>query len=128
MAVATVYSQILLYRRLLRPPRPLAKLDRQAIHNIAEICQKQHACDARLLQRLHWPLMAAAVSTEDAAQRDWLLARLGELQGLHIEAAWAHEVAQRVRDEQLALGPGAWIDMGAILREYTIRPCDFSNR
>lgn len=119
MAVANIYSQILLHRRLLCPHCPLVSLDRQAIRNIVEICRKQYTCDKRLLQRLNLPLMAAAINTDHSAESQWLLARLYEMKDLHIEGAWAYEVAQRVLSEQQTRGPGSWIDLGDLLREYT---------
>ncbi|KAL4946745.1 hypothetical protein BDV06DRAFT_208403 [Aspergillus oleicola] len=65
MAVSTFYAQVLFHRRLLYPAGPLSAFHSAAVTNIIEIAQKQYASDPRLLRRLHWPILMAAIETED---------------------------------------------------------------
>lgn len=120
-AAATVYAHVILQRRLFRWLEPPTSLDKQAVDNMIDICRKQHACSPRLLQRLRWPLLVAAIDTDDAVQRDWLLERMAELKDLDIEGPWTHTMAQRVIREQANLPPGSCADFGAMLREYAAK-------
>lgn len=118
MAVTTFYSQIPFYPRLLCAPGPPTAPYRQAVQYLTEIIRKQHASDPRLLRRLHWPLLAAAIEAEDAVQREWLRQRLSELRGFHTECLWAHDITELVLARQDA-SVEDYVDLGAILRAYS---------
>ncbi|KAL3454400.1 Rh-like protein/ammonium transporter [Aspergillus insuetus] len=67
MAVSLFYAHVLFHRRLLTPPGPPSKFHRLAVTNIIEITKKQYESDPRLMRRLHWPILMAAIETEDAS-------------------------------------------------------------
>ncbi|KAH8422347.1 Zn(II)2Cys6 transcription factor [Aspergillus melleus] len=115
MAVSTFYAQILFHRRLLRPPGPPSTIHRHAVTNILEITRKQYTSEPRLLRRLHWPLLMAAIETEDPVQRDWIRQRLSELQQYHSEFRWAHDLVDEVLARQDA-SQGEYVDLAQLLR------------
>lgn len=119
MAVTTFYAQVLFHRRLLRPPGPPSTIHRHAVTNILEITHKQYISDPRLLRRLHWPLLMAAIETEDPGQRDWICQRLSELRKHHSEYRWAHDLADEVLARQDA-SQGQYVDLAEILRNQDI--------
>ncbi|KAI9373344.1 Rh-like protein/ammonium transporter [Aspergillus egyptiacus] len=65
MAVCNFYAQVLFHRRVLCAPGPPSNFQRVAVTHIIEIATKQYASDPRLIRRLHWPLLMAAIETEN---------------------------------------------------------------
>jgi hypothetical protein len=88
------------------------------VTNILEIVQKQFNADPRTLRRLHWPLLMAAIETDDAEQRGWLRQRLQELRDFHSEYARANQVAEEVLAQQAK--SGQYVDLGELLQQYHV--------
>ncbi|KAJ5102425.1 hypothetical protein NUU61_004647 [Penicillium alfredii] len=100
MAVSTFYAQVLIHRRLLCVDTLRGAIHRQATTGIIDIARKQFTSDPRLLRRLHWPLLMAAIETDNAVQRTWLQQRLFDLRNFHSEYVWANDVADQVLAQQ----------------------------
>ncbi|KAL2822921.1 Rh-like protein/ammonium transporter [Aspergillus granulosus] len=88
MAVSLFYAHALFHRRLLCPPGPPSNFHRLAVTNIIEITKKQYEADPQLMRRLHWPLLMAAIETEDKSYREWLQDRLTSLHKMSVLSAW----------------------------------------
>lgn len=116
--MSVFYAQILFHRRLLYADKPRTAIHRQAVTNILEIVQKQFNADPRTLRRLHWPLLMAAIETDDAEQRGWLRQRLQELRDFHSEYARANQVADEVLAQQDK--SGQYVDLGELLQQYHV--------
>jgi hypothetical protein len=114
MAVSTFYGQVLLHRRLLCVDSLPLGIHQQATAGIIDICQKQFLSDPRLLRRLHWPLLMAAIETNDITHQSWLRQRLWELRDFHSEFIWAHDVAEQVLALQ-DVGQGRYINLADFL-------------
>ncbi|KAJ5256751.1 hypothetical protein N7478_012855 [Penicillium angulare] len=114
MGVCTLYSQILLHRRLLCPDDPPASIHRQATAGIIDITRKQFTADPRLLWRLHWPLLMALIETDSTENRVWLRQRLFELRDFHSEYAWANEMANQIMAQQ-DLSEGGYVNFAELL-------------
>lgn len=114
MAVSTFYSQIILHRRLLCPDLLPTAIHRQATAGIVDISRKQMASDPRLLRRLHWPLLAALIETDDVNHRMWLRQRLFDMRDFHTEFVWANELADAVLARQ-DVSQGRYANLAEVL-------------
>ncbi|KAJ5718577.1 hypothetical protein N7488_004223 [Penicillium malachiteum] len=114
MGVSTFYAQILLHRRLLCVDNPPTSIHRQATVGIVEIARKQFAADPRLLRRLHWPLLMAAIETDDANHRLWIRQRLFELRDFHSEYVWANKMADQILAQQ-DVSQGRYVNLAELL-------------
>lgn len=110
LAVANFYAQVLFHGRVLRADNPPSGLRRQAIGQILEIVRRQYSSSPRLMLRFQWPLLMAAISTDDGVQRDWLRQRLEEVSGRHSGFAWACRVADEVERQ------GQAVDLAEVFR------------
>jgi hypothetical protein len=74
-----------------------------------QIAYTDYGRDKRYLAAQVWGLFMAGIETDDEIHRDWILERLAELKGLHLESPWASEVLERVirsgKTESLDLMP-----------------------
>ncbi|KAE8147183.1 hypothetical protein BDV25DRAFT_37458 [Aspergillus avenaceus] len=120
MGVGIFYGQILFHRRLLSPDQAPRTLHRHALRNILETAHKQYAYDPRLLRRLHWPLLVAAIETDDPTQRDWIRHRLGEMCEFHNEYRWAIGLVDEVLARQDA-SKGDYVNLAELLRNRPIQ-------
>lgn len=114
MAVCTLYTEILLHRRLLCVESPPTAIHRQATAGIIDIARKQMASDSRLMRRLQWPLLMAMIETEDDNQRAWLRQRLFDMRNFHSEFVWANEVADHILAQQ-DVSRGRYVNLAELL-------------
>ncbi|KAJ5473075.1 hypothetical protein N7530_007076 [Penicillium desertorum] len=114
MAVSTFYGQVLLHRRLLCVDALPLGIHQQATAGIIDICQKQFLSDPKLLRRLHWPLLMAAIETNDITHQRWLRQRLWELRDFHSEFVWAHDVAEQILAQQ-DVSQGRYVNLADFL-------------
>ena len=111
LAVANFCAQVLFHGRALRADDdPPSGLRRQAIGQILDIVHTQYRWAPRLMLRFQWPLLMAAISTDDGEQRDWLRQRLEEVSGRHSGFAWACRVADEVEKQ------GQRVDLAEVFR------------
>ncbi|CEL05755.1 hypothetical protein ASPCAL06870 [Aspergillus calidoustus] len=120
MGVSLFYAHVLFHRRLLNPPGPPSKFHDLAVTNIIEMTKKQYESDPRLMRRLHWPILMAAIETKDASHREWLQDRLTDLRQFHSEYLWASEIADEILSRQDASN-GIYADVAALLRQRSGR-------
>jgi len=61
-----------------------------------QIAYTDYGRDKRYLASQVSGLLMAGIETDDDIHRDWILERLKEIKGLHLESAWTSEVFERL--------------------------------
>jgi hypothetical protein len=83
--------------------------------SIMQIAHTDYGRDKRTLAKQVWGLLMAGVETEDGIHRDWILERLAELRGMHLESRWTSDVMERLIRERKMMGE-AGVDLMPLLR------------
>lgn len=80
-----------------------------------QIAYTAYGRDKRYLATHVSGLFMAGIETDDDIHRDWILERLEELKGLHLESAWTSEVFERVIRARKSMSDDS-LDLMALLR------------
>lgn len=92
---ASVYwADVLFHRLTLRRRQAPTKLHRTAVSNIMQIAHTEYGRNGRVLTMQVGGLFIAGLETEDGIHRDWILERLAELRGIHLETRWTSDVME----------------------------------
>ena len=94
-AASAYWTQVLFHRRMFYSHLPRTELHLEAVEKIMQIAHIDYAVDRKYIVAQVSGLFMAGIETQNADHRDWILERLGELKGLHLEGPWASEVWER---------------------------------
>lgn len=94
-AASAYWAQVLFHRRLFRSNLPRNTFHLEAVERIMQIAHNDFARDRKYLVAQVSSLFLAGVETESATDRLWILERLKELDGMHLESPWASDILEK---------------------------------
>lgn len=90
------WANVLFHRLTLCLNNPPKKIHHAAVSSIMQIARIDHGRGKHSLAMQVWGLYMVGVDTEDSTYRAWILDRLLELRGLHLESQWTSNVLEMV--------------------------------
>lgn len=101
---------------MLCPHQPRTKFHQKATLSIMQIAHTDFELDKRYLPGHVWALLMAGIDTDDEIHRHWILERLEEFKGVHLESASTSEVLERVIRARKGMVDDNSLDLMPLLR------------